>query len=245
MRWKHITLKDYQHINAIDQDQSFDSIDKTMHITCYLFDYTENTLPKLPLKKVQKLILKTTKLFARLFPTKSPKCIGKYLLNYDMDKVLFGQYIELAHFLKGDNIDNAGQILASISRLPFRSNNSNNHKLVSAYYLLKPVTKVVGAMKKISESFTAFNLEYDSLFEFSDYDKGLIKDDEEPLPTPSQEGFNEMYGWIYSATVIAEHRRIPLEEVYKITSREALNDLCYLKSKRNYDNEQLKQLHVS
>jgi hypothetical protein len=51
------------------------------------------------------------------------------------------------------------------------------------------------------------------------------------------------YGWIYQATLIAEHERIKLEEVYDLPTIQALNDLAYLKSKNAHDNEQMKQMY--
>jgi hypothetical protein len=48
------------------------------------------------------------------------------------------------------------------------------------------------------------------------------------------------YGWIYQATLIAEHEKIKLDEVYELPTIQALNDLAYLKSKNAYEAEQIK-----
>jgi hypothetical protein len=51
------------------------------------------------------------------------------------------------------------------------------------------------------------------------------------------------YGWIYQATIIADHERIRLDEVYELPTIQALNDLAYLKSKSAFDREQMKQAY--
>jgi len=53
-----------------------------------------------------------------------------------------------------------------------------------------------------------------------------------------------IYGWIYQATLIAEHEKIKLDEVYELQTIQALNDLAYLKSKNAYDSEQLKKVYA-
>jgi hypothetical protein len=56
-------------------------------------------------------------------------------------------------------------------------------------------------------------------------------------------GFMRSYGWIYQATIIAEHERIKLEEVYDLPTIQALNDLSYIKSKANHDSAQMKKAY--
>lgn len=56
-------------------------------------------------------------------------------------------------------------------------------------------------------------------------------------------GFMQRFGWIYQATLIAEHERIKLSEVYELPTIQALNDLSYLKSKNAHDREQIKKVY--
>jgi hypothetical protein len=51
------------------------------------------------------------------------------------------------------------------------------------------------------------------------------------------------YGWIYQATLIAEHEKIKLEEAYELSTIQALNDLSYIKSKNAHDIEQQKKAY--
>jgi hypothetical protein len=53
-----------------------------------------------------------------------------------------------------------------------------------------------------------------------------------------------IYGWIYQATLIADHEKIKLEDVYNLPTLQALNDLAYLKSKNAYESEQMKKVYA-
>jgi hypothetical protein len=49
-----------------------------------------------------------------------------------------------------------------------------------------------------------------------------------------------VYGWIYQATIVAEHERIELDKVYDMPAIQFLNDLAYLKAYRDYERQQIK-----
>ena len=55
--------------------------------------------------------------------------------------------------------------------------------------------------------------------------------------------FMRNYGWIYQATLVAEHEKIKLEKVYELPTIQFLNDLSYIKAKNEYDREQLKKVY--
>jgi hypothetical protein len=71
------------------------------------------------------------------------KRLGRYFINYDFDKMRFGQYIELAHYLSGKPTVNDHKILASISNNWHGKNHSSDHQKKANYFLKKPVIKVV------------------------------------------------------------------------------------------------------
>jgi len=54
--------------------------------------------------------------------------------------------------------------------------------------------------------------------------------------------FMSIYGWHYSAKLIAEFENIRFKEVFEMSTIEFLNTMAYLKAKNNYDNEQVKRL---
>jgi len=69
-------------------------------------------------------------------------------------------------------------------------------------------------------------------------------DDSEDEQTASRDtvsGFMQRFGWIYQATIVAEHEKIRLEQVYEMMTIQFLNDLSYLKAKAEYDKEQIKK----
>jgi hypothetical protein len=226
MKWADITLQQFQFIDRVNNDQDYDDLDKMLHTACILFGHTEYTIAQLPTKKVEKLLAKTHKLFSKECPDIPKKRIGKYFINFKMDTIRFGQYVELTHFIQNGAIENADKILASVAHLPFRKNSSANHYKVSEYFLGQPVPYVIGSTKAVIESFAALNDQYKGLFSGG-----------ESVTDP----FNKYYGWVFSATQVAEHERITLEQAFDLPIRQALNNLAYLKSKGEYDKSQIKR----
>lgn len=226
MNWNNISLFKFQQIDAINA-KSIDDIDKILYTTCIVFNMTEYQLDNTDPQKALKLTSKVSKIFENLFEPKPFKRIGKYFINYDVSKITLGQYIELSFFLSTNQIQNAHYALASVT------NRKYDHRKKADYFLHKPITKIMGSLKLIIERFSAFNKEYNDLF-------GLDKEVSGDVQTNS---FNKRYGWIYSASQIAEYERISLEQAFSIPIRQAFNDLAYLKAKTKYEAEQLKQNH--
>jgi hypothetical protein len=229
MNWSKITLFKFQQIDLINK-KDIPDIDKTLFSCCAVFDYTEFELDNLSVKKVSKLTKRITKVFSSPFDTKVYNRIGKYHIDYDVSKMTFGQYIELSFFLTAP-ITNAHYIFASISNIPFKKNNSKDHRKKADYFLTRPVSKIMGGLSFIINNFTAFNKEYANLF-------GL---DKEVNGDVQADVFNKRYGWIYSASQVAEYERITQEEAYNLPVRQAFNGLAYLKAKNKYETEQSKR----
>lgn len=53
----------------------------------------------------------------------------------------------------------------------------------------------------------------------------------------------QRFGWIFQATIIAEHEKIKLKEVYDLPTIQALNDLSYLKAKSAYDTNEINKIN--
>jgi hypothetical protein len=66
-------------------------------------------------------------------------------------------------------------------------------------------------------------------------------EDEQVASRDTASGFMQRFGWIYQATIVAEHEKIKLEQVYEMMTIQFLNDLSYLKAKAEYDKEQIKK----
>ena len=81
--------------------------------------------------------------------------------------------------------------------------------------------------------------EFKGLFDQSDESEG-----DDGIPDRSGVSvFMQHFGWIYQATLVAEHERITLEQAFEIKTINFLNDLVYLKSKSDYEKEIMKKAY--
>lgn len=228
MKWNNITLYQFQQIERVNADRQMDAIDKALFSTCIVYGYTEFELDAMDPVKASKLLSKMSKVFESKFTPLPVRWLKWYQVNYDVAAMTFGQYIELSFFLQ-QPVPNAHYILASITNRPLLKNDAKEHKAKADKFLHSPITKVMGCLNSIIESFQAFNKEYTSFF-------GL---DKEVTGEVQQDVFNKRYGWIYAASQIAEYERVTLDEAFKLPVRQAFNDLAYLKAKVKYESEQL------
>ena len=56
-----------------------------------------------------------------------------------------------------------------------------------------------------------------------------------------EENFASNWGWVFNAKQVSEFEAIPLDQVYDLSVIQFLNDLSYLKSKKQLDEHQYKQ----
>lgn len=234
MSWNRITLGKFQQIDKVNcQEQP--EIDKVLFSACVVFDMTEYEMDNAEPEKVVKMMAKMQSIFETPFNPKAYAKIGKYFINYDISKMTFGQYIELAFFLQQKPAQIAHYVLATISNQRWRKHTARDHRRKSNYFLEQPVDKVMGALNRITESFQEFNKGYKALF---GVDPGVSGD-------VSQDEFNKRYGWIYSATQVAQHEGISLDDAFALPVRQAFNALIYLKAKAKYEVEQLRKSNKS
>lgn len=224
--WDNVSLYQFQKIDEINNRADTSELDKILFTTCVIFNLTEYQLDNKPLKQATKLIKQVSDTFAQEFTAPPFTKIGKYKINYDPSKLTFGQYIELSFFLQSKPIQTAHYVLASLA-----SSDATKHRSRADYFLTQPIKKVVGSITLFIEKFISFNNEYKVLF-------GL---DKEVNGAEAQGNmFNKRYGWIYSASQVAEYERITNDQAFGLPIRQAFNDLAYLKAKSKYDAEQLK-----
>jgi hypothetical protein len=82
-----------------------------------------------------------------------------------------------------------------------------------------------------------FNGRYHGLFDSTDeFEEGQQK-----KSATIEESFASNWGWIYNAKQVSEFEAIGLDAVYDLPVVQFLNDLSYLKSKRQLDEHQYKQ----
>lgn len=54
--------------------------------------------------------------------------------------------------------------------------------------------------------------------------------------------FMRIYGWHYTAKLVAEHENIRTSEAFEMKTIEFLNTMAYMKAKNSYDREEAKRL---
>lgn len=228
--WNKISLFKFQEIERINSLEGLSDLDKILFSVCAVYDLTETQLDKKGARKASHMASVVQKIFEEKFDPQPQKRIGIYQISYDPSSMSFGQYVELHYFLQ-QPMPNAHYVLASISNVFFKKNKSADHRKKAEYFLHQPVGKIVGTLKAFIERFTEFNNEY----------KGLFGLDQEVVGEKAVgDIFNKRYGWIYSATQVAAHEGIALDQVFALPVRQALNDLSFLKAKVKYESDQLK-----
>jgi hypothetical protein len=236
MNWSNISLYKHQQIEEINS-RDIPDIDKVLFSTCLVFDKTESELDNTEPKKVLMMATRMQKIFEMPLNTKALTKIGRYVIRYDISKMTFGQYIELAFFLsdKARVIARAHFIMATISHLRMRKHSTADHRKKANYFLRQPVVGILGCVNLITENFNQFNSEYKNLF-------GVDKDVSGDV---SNDDFNKRYGWIYSATQVAQHEGLKLDYAFAMPVRQAFNDLMFLKAKAKYEALQFKKMKTT
>jgi hypothetical protein len=229
--WKDISLLKFQQIDEINTRKDLSDIDKTLFSICPIFDLTPDQLNNAGARRANKYLLKTKKLFSQPIDHQPEKKIGRYYLNYNPGSMTFGQFIELAFFVERGTLQNAHNILASISHEAGLKNIPDEHKEKAEYFLTQPILKIVGSIAEFVKQFNKFNNEY----------KGLFGVGTEAAQEIESNPFHKKYGWIYSVSMVAEYERIALEQAYGINVRQAFHDLAYLKAKAQFDEQQIKR----
>jgi hypothetical protein len=229
MTWKNITLGKFQQIDKINA-QPLADIDKALYSACILFDMTEYEMDNEKPTKVVKMMAQMQRIYETPFVPRTTSRIGEYAINYDVSRITLGQYIELSFFISRGPVDNAHYILATMASRWRKKRLTSEHRERADYFLTQPIEIVVGAINTIQESYAAFNKQYHLLF-------GV---DPEVVGEVQNNDFNKRYGWIYSATQVAQHEGISLDEAYGLGIKQAFNDLLYLKAKSKYEMEQLR-----
>lgn len=224
MNWKNITLAKFQRIDAWNS-MPYDEIERMLHVVTEVYGMTEQQLDATRPRRVEKMIRKTAAIFSAPMPELRPERIGPYIIIYDISQATLGQYIEVEYFRFGQLWD-AHRLLSSMSHYDNEPYRADGHPNRSEFFLHCPAAEVIGARAGILEAFERFNREYRSLFGLSE---GTASEGAKGDP------FNRKYGWIYSASQVAEYERITLNDAYGLPVRQAFNDLAYLKERGAYE----------
>jgi NTP pyrophosphatase (non-canonical NTP hydrolase) len=223
-KWNKITVEMYQYINEINESQ-MDQVDKVLFTMAFLTGKSEEEFDKINKYKFAQLQRQFKQRFAQLkMQGKETERIKSFKFNFDIRKVTLGQFIEVQHFYKNNYMVNLHLIAASFSTCKDYSHVERADRILKMPLLpvLYNVTKFLEVIKKLSS-------EYNGLFGIEDMEEEDLK--------PLTNGFNEQYGWIYSAQKIAEFERIKLDEAYDLPIIQAFNDLAFLKAHQEYEAE--------
>lgn len=223
-KWDKITVEMYQYINEINESE-MDQVDKMLFSMAFLVGKTEQEFDKINKLKFAQLQRQLKQRFEHLnMQGEEIEQIKNFKFNFDIRKVTLGQFIEVQHFYKGNYLNNLHLIAASFSTCDNLSHVERADKILKLPMLpvLYNVKKFIEVIKKLSE-------EYRGLFGIEDMEEEELK--------PLTNGFNDQYGWIYSAQKIAEFERIKLDEAYDLPIIQAFNDLAFLKAHQEYEAE--------
>lgn len=219
-----LTLEAYQQLEAISKDETLDDLDKSLFSICALYGLTEAQLDNYNPKRVLKMADKVNKLFSKPLKLDGPERIHTYKINYSIERITFGQYMELVYFTKHDIVNKAHYIVATMAAA---AKDKEHFEKANCFIKLEADT-VLGAAIKIKNAFDIFNTtKFKALFE--------------PYPEMSMDSsamsqwFMNNYGWFFSAKSVAEFEGITLEQAYSLPVVRALNDLIFIKAKGRYD----------
>lgn len=226
--WNKISLKNFQYIQELYESTFFDDIDKIILSTCTIYGLKPNQIEKMFAFMRNRMIRNVNKIFAGELPETATNKIGIYEITNDLSKITLGQFITIQYYLSRGHIKNAHRIIATIANEPGKKYDGDTQDKRVEYFLTQPTGKVIGTINALAKSFVEFTKQYSNIFGLDDENKSA-----------ESHSFNRNYGWIHSATQIAEHNRITLDQAMGLNIRVAFNDLSFLKAKGIYERELL------
>jgi hypothetical protein len=204
-----LKLKQYQRLARLDKT----NLDAVAAMVCEVFMLKPSRVNSMNAKCFAKYVKRLEQKEILTVPLfKSRRFIT------DAKKIRFGQFIEVAEWLKpkSELISIMHMVGASICK-DFRTNHVDKSN-----DMLNMKANVVGyAVNKFIASYSALIESYSWLFSSDS--------DEKP------HAFMRQFGWIYSAKSVAEHQGIKLDDAYELNVIEALNALSYIKGKGIYE----------
>jgi hypothetical protein len=226
-----MTLQQFQNCTKIN-NSLFDEIDKLALTICEVYSFTPDEVDSFSSRKFLKYSKKIEKLFGKGF---NKPFYSRSDLETNAKNITFGQFIECQEWLKSEPIEVLHLIAASI-----HNGERNNHQELSEKMLQTNVSYLLTDCLTFVNSFAELIDKYKNLFDNNEVDEDESLDDIKKKEKLKRHPFIEFYGWEFSATQVAEHNRITLNEAYQLPVVEALNNLAYLKSKQDYEQKQNK-----
>lgn len=222
-----MTVGKYQQVYEISQT-TLDDIERVATLICFVFNLDEDKVNNF--SELQ--FLKYADKLNRKLSTKD-RWYNWIKLQTDASQITFGQFIETSYWLKNGVLENIHLVAASL----VKNWNGISHQEKAERLLNRPIWSVLDQVNQFTESLNKLIKSYPGLFPQPPKPKPGEELPKEEKPHP----FLEQYGWIFSATQVADYERIELDKVYSIPIIQALNALSYLKGKQQYDKWLTKQ----
>lgn len=220
-----MTVEQYQRVYKISQTTP-DNIEQVAWMICEVFGKTYDQVENLT---TDQFIQEHNKLNKQL-EIKEPKN-NPVKLQTDAFNITFGQFIECNYWLKGGLENNIHLVAASL--IDLKGEHQDKAKTVLGY----SINTIYNQVNAFTDSLNNLIASYPGLFPPPPKPRPGEELPKEEKPHP----FLEQYGWIFSATQVADHEKIKLDDAYELPIMQALNDLAYLKGKQEYDRYLSKQ----
>lgn len=151
-----LTLGQFQEIWRIHKSDIPDE-EKLTEMVAVLTGKTTNEVDQLTIPEFNKLAAQVKEILTKEFKTDKPsREILNYGICYEPAKLSRGQYITLMHFMKGDVIENAHLILASITYNPkTKKHEADKHAEIAEHLQDAPVAHVLPVCFFFSKMFAA------------------------------------------------------------------------------------------
>ena len=247
MTWSDVTVWQWQQIQFLsDKKESLKDYDLILETIAILKNKTKKEIIELPEKQILKIVKEI-----EFLNNSNPKFLAvnfikvgkkKFKCNYDAKYSPAGRYIETKYFID-DIKSNLHRIGASMV-IPMRPTwlgwkeekyDSKYHIDYSEDLLSAPFEQVFGSVMKWITNIKNLDAEFKGLFNSEN------KEEEDSRQVNSN--FMSRFGWIYQASLISDHEKIKLEEVFELPAIQFLNDLSYISAKINFENEQRKKIN--
>ncbi len=221
---RKLTLYQFQKIDTYMSRKDISDINKSFYSVCVVYDLTEHALDQMDVRKVYKMVNRVNRMLKESSLEKVFKQFGEFTVCYNPVEYTLGQFISLSFYLSSGYMANAHKILGVATGQDEANDRAD-------YFREQPMRRLTGGLKQLMLNFKGFLHQYKDLF-------GLSVDNAEEVQANP---FQKKYGWIFSATMIAEHCRITLDDAFKMNVVDAFFHLGYLKAKAKYDEQQIKR----
>ena len=248
MTWSDVTVFQWQQLNELYKEYDLDNTkDISIKAVAIITNKTENEILKTPLSDTIKLISKIEFIKGEI-PTKRVDYIStknrRYRCNYNVKDMSAARYIESKHFVT-DFTGNLHMIAASmivpqkLTIFGWKDDkyDARKHEEYANDLLSASIVEVMGSVVFFLSCISHLDKSFSGLFETRDSEDGDVG----VSSRDSNSVFMREYGWIYQTKLVADHEKISLAESFELSTINFLNDLAYIKSKMEHDNELIKK----